>query len=116
MIDDARKHRLLWRIRLAHTAIWAMFALAILAIPLATFAGELCWAFWLSGLVWLEVFILFANRMRCPLTGIAARYTSDRAANFDIFLPVWLARNNQWTFGILFFLGEAFLLWRLLGD
>jgi hypothetical protein len=31
--------------------------------------------------------------MRCPLTGIAARYTDDRRDNFDIYLPPWLARR-----------------------
>ncbi len=60
-------------------------------------------------LVWIEVAILAANRMRCPLTGIAARYTDDRSDNFDIFLPAWLARHNKLLFGVLFAAGELFL-------
>jgi hypothetical protein len=33
---------------------------------------------------------------------LAARYTTDRQDNFDIFLPVWLARYNKTIFGCLF--------------
>jgi hypothetical protein len=43
----------------------------------------------------IEVAVLVLNRMRCPLTGIAARFTEDRRANFDIYLPLWLARYNK---------------------
>jgi hypothetical protein len=49
--------------------------------------------------------------MRCPLTDVAQRYTADRRDNFDIYLPVWLARNNKRIFGALFVAGEVVLLW-----
>jgi hypothetical protein len=48
------------------------------------------------------------------LTGIAARYTDDRRANFDIYLPEWLARHNKTIFGALYLLGLAYLLARWL--
>ena len=108
MISD-RDARALWRIRMAHTVAWAIVAGAIVAIPAATLAGNLRLAAGLSVLVWIEVAILAANRMRCPLTGIAARYTDDRSDNFDIFLPAWLARHNKLLFGVLFAAGELFL-------
>ena len=104
----------LHRIRMLHTAAWAVFAGAILAIPPAALAGELRMAIWLSALVWVEVAILAANRMRCPLTGIAARYTDDRRANFDIYLPLWLARRNKLIFGLLFAAGQLVLVARWL--
>lgn len=104
----------LWRIRLLHTLVWAVFAGAILAIPIVTWLGRLRLALWLSGLCWSEVLVLLANRMRCPLTGIAARYTSDCAENFDILLPIALARYNKLIFGPLFAAGELALLWRCL--
>jgi hypothetical protein len=59
------------------------------------------------GLVMVEVGVLAANRLTCPLTNLAARYTTDRRANFDIFLPVWLARWNKLIFGSLFVVGIA---------
>jgi hypothetical protein len=49
--------------------------------------------------------VLLFNRMRCPLTGVAARYTDDRRDNFDIYLPEWLARHNKTIFGTLYVAG-----------
>lgn len=68
-----------------------------------------------TGFVMLEVLVLLVNRWRCPLTGVAARYTDDRRDNFDIYLPVWLARHNKLIFGSLFVLGVSFTLVRRLG-
>ena len=108
--------RVLIGIKLAHTAIWAMFAGAILAIPVAISSGSLRAAAWLSLFVWVEVCVLAANGRRCPLTPLAARYTADRSDNFDIFLPRWLARNNKAIFGALFAVGELLLLYRWTGS
>jgi len=65
--------------------------------------------------VLLEVAILLANRMRCPLTDVATRYTENREPNFDIYLPRWLARNNKVIFGTLYAVGvlAAAMLWLL---
>jgi hypothetical protein len=41
---------------------------------------------------------------------MAARYTDDRADNFDIYLPLWLARYNKHVFGFLFVAGEIVVL------
>lgn len=49
--------------------------------------------------------MISGNRGRCPLTTIAARYTDDRRDNFDIYLPLWLARYNKVIFGSLFGVG-----------
>lgn len=105
--------RALRRIKLIHTTAWAIFASAILAIPVTVLLSAFSWALALSALVLVEIAILMANRMRCPLTRVAARYTDDRSANFDIYLPAGLARHNKLIFGLLFAMGEAFLAWRL---
>ena len=63
-------------------------------------------------LVLVECGVLIANRMRCPLTDLVARYTSDRRDNFDIYLPLWLARHNKTIFGYLFAAGLMFSLAR----
>jgi hypothetical protein len=44
------------------------------------------------------------------LTDLASRYTEERTANFDIYLPLWLARRNQAIFGTLFAVGVSFVL------
>jgi len=108
-VNDSARALIL--IRLAHTIVWALFAGSIFAIPVATALGNLRVALWLSLLVWVECVILLVNRMRCPLTGVAAHYTENRADNFDIFLPEWLARHNKTIFGTLFALGEVHLIW-----
>jgi hypothetical protein len=59
----------------------------------------------------VEVLVLAFNRWRCPLTDVAARHTSDRRDNFDIYLPEWLARHNKVIFGTLYVAGLAFLGW-----
>ena len=70
----------------------------------------------LTGLILVECAVLAVNQCRCPLTDLAARHTEARAANFDIFLPLWLARNNKTIFGTLFVAGELFPLKRLGAD
>ena len=99
-------------VKLLHTVIWAFFAGCIVAIPLFTFLARLRLAALFVGIVGMEVAVLLVNRMTCPLTHVAARYTSDRRANFDIYLPEWLARNNQVIFGTLYILATLFLLAR----
>ena len=68
----------------------------------------------LFALVGLEVIVLLANRLRYPLTRIAARYTQDRRDNVDIYLPLWLARYNKHIFGMLFATGIFYtvMVWR----
>ena len=100
----------LTRIKLLHTAVWCVFAGCIVAIPFATYGRRWELALILSGLVWLECAVLALNRCRCPLTDVAARHTEERADNFDIYLPLWLARWNKTIFGTLFFVGELYLL------
>lgn len=107
--DDRR----LLAIKLLHTGVWAFFASCIVAIPILGWRGRLIPATVLCAVVVVEVLVLLFNEWRCPLTPIAARYTADRDANFDIFLPEWLARYNKEIFGSLYVAGVAYLayLW-----
>jgi hypothetical protein len=79
--------RRLFLIKLLHTAVWAFFAACVLAIPVLAWHSELLTAGILCGAVFIEVLVLLFNDWRCPLTPIAARFTTDRTDNFDIFLP-----------------------------
>jgi hypothetical protein len=105
----ARKLR---QIKLLHTAIWAIMAASILALPWAGWSGQFRWALGLTLLILGECLVLGLNHGRCPLTDMAARYTDDRADNFDIYLPLWLARHNKRIFGLLFVVGELAVLLR----
>ena len=95
-----------------HIAVWAFFVACILAIPLLTALSRFRAAAVFVGVVGVEVTVLVFNGMRCPLTDVAARYTSDRQANFDIYLPEWLAKYNKHVFGALYCAGLVFALAR----
>lgn len=106
-ISDIANTRLMV-IKAVHTVVWAFFAGCILAIPVAAWLTAYRAAAWLAFAVLIEVLVLVLNRLQCPLTSMAARYTVDRRDNFDIYLPLWLARYNKIIFGSLYVVGVAF--------
>jgi ABC-type uncharacterized transport system ATPase subunit len=85
-----------------------------MAIPLAGIGRQFRVAAVLTGLVLIECAILAAKRVRCPLTDLAARYTKNRAENFDIYLPLGLARHNKTIFVTIFVVGELCVLYQWL--
>lgn len=101
-------------IRAAHTIVWLFFVACILAIWIFAARSDYSNASLSIGLVFVEVVVLAVNGWTCPLTAIAARHTDDRRANFDIYLPEWLARHNKSIFGALYLTGIAFALARWL--
>lgn len=101
---------MLTAIKLLHTLIWAFMAACIVALPVVAVLRRFRWAAILSVLILLECGVLAVNGGRCPLTGLAARFTNDRADNFDIYLPNWLAQHNKVIFGLLFVAGELVVL------
>ena len=101
-------------VKVLHTLAWATFAGCILVLPIAAYLKNFQLAALLAAIVLVEVVVLIANHFRCPLTDIAARYTDDRSANFDIYLPLWIARYNKEIFGSLFVVGILFTLFRWL--
>jgi hypothetical protein len=101
-------------VKVVHTMAWAIFAGCIVTLPVAAYFKDFQLAAVLVAIVLVEVVVLVANKFRCPLTDVAARYTSDRSANFDIYLPLWIARYNKEIFGSLFVAGILFTLLRWL--
>jgi hypothetical protein len=95
-------------IKLAHTAAWAFFVAAIVAVPVAAWCNRFGLALLAALVVACEVAVLVLNGMKCPLTPVAARYTSDRRDNFDIYLPLFIARYNKEIFGTLYVAGLVF--------
>jgi len=99
-------------IKVAHTVVWALLVGVIVAIPVMAWQDRFVAAAILSGVMLGEVLVLVINGWSCPLTDLAARYTDDRRANFDIYLPLWLAAHNKQIFGSLFVAGLMFALVR----
>ena len=112
-MDASRK---LLAIKTFHTLAWAFFAGCIVAIPFVVHANQFRIAALLIVVVCLEVLVIALNQGHCPLTAVAARYTFDRKDNFDIFLPVWLARHNKAIFGSLFVGALVYTLIRWAGS
>jgi hypothetical protein len=101
-------------VKALHTAVWAVFVACIFCMPVLAYRGRFGLAALAGGAVLIESLVIIFNRGKCPLTAIAARYTGDRRANFDICLPEWLARYNKEVFGALYAAGLLYslFLWR----
>jgi len=97
-------------VKFIHTLIWASFVICILSIPVFAWRGRFVSVVVLAILVFVEIVVLITNGWRCPLTNVAARFTDNRSDNFDIYLPLWLARNNKLIFGWLFVMVLVFAL------
>lgn len=114
MVPDRSSHasdrNRLVAVKVIHTLAWAFFAGCIVAIPVASWLGQHGIAGLLAAVVLMEVVVLAVNEWKCPLTAVAARFTTDRASNFDIYLPVWLAKYNKQIFGPLYVVGMAYAL------
>lgn len=99
-------------IKTVHTVVWTFFVSCILAIWFFAWQAEYLYAVLSIGVVLVEVVVLALNRWRCPLGSVAARYTGEWRANFDIYLPEWLARHTKLIFGTLYVAGIIFTLAR----
>ncbi|QNA83737.1 hypothetical protein G4G27_06845 [Sphingomonas sp. So64.6b] len=98
---------MLGAIKTVHTIIWAFFVFLIGAIWWFALHANFAAASWAIGIVLLEVAVLGLNHGQCPLGTVVARCTDDRSANFDIYLPAWLAARTKSIFGTLY--GAAIL-------
>jgi hypothetical protein len=96
-------------IKIVHTVVWAFFATSIAAVWVCAWAGAYEAAGLFVGVVMVEVLVLAFNGLRCPLTGVAARYAADPGNDIDIYIPRWLARHNKLVFGTLYVLGILFV-------
>jgi hypothetical protein len=83
-------------IRIIHTLIWLFFNVVIFYMLYAAISGKLdCWLWIGFGLFILEGLVLLAFKFYCPLTVWARKYSDSTKANFDIYLPIWLAKYNK---------------------
>lgn len=102
-------HAKLICIKLLHTAIWIFFNVVIFYMLYAVLVNKLdIWLWICYGLIILEGLTLLAFKMYCPLTIWARKYSDATHANFDIYLPNWLAKYNKTIYSsivvIIFFI------------
>ncbi|MBK6628278.1 MAG: hypothetical protein IPJ87_07050 [Flavobacteriales bacterium] len=103
-------------IKVLHTLIWVVLSAVIHYLLYAVIADRINrWFWWGLGLVGLEIATLVVFRMSCPLTVVARRYSDSQRANFDIYLPEWLARHNKTIYSVIMGVVLVGLVWRLVG-
>ena len=96
-------------IKIIHTLVWIFFNVVIFYMLYAVIVNKIDIWLWIGyGLVVLEGIVLLIFRLYCPLTTLARKYSDSTRANFDIYLPNWLAKHNKLIYttimiGILIF-------------
>jgi hypothetical protein len=102
-------------IKLIHTAIWVFFVSVIFYILYCGIFNEInVWTWVGIGMVFAEGLVLLVFNMFCPLTVLARKYSDSEKENFDIYLPLWIAKYNKQIFTSIFTLGLILVLIRVL--
>jgi hypothetical protein len=101
-------------IKIIHTLIWLFFNVVIFYFLYAVIAGRIDkWVWICLGLILSEGLVLLIFKNICPVTLVAKRYSSSQKANFDIYLPEWLARHNKAIYTSIVVVALVILVWRL---
>lgn len=101
-------------VKILHTFIWAIMVAAILCIVYAGVSGDIGIVTYAAiGLMTFEGLALLMGKGSCPLTPIARQFSDSPKANFDIYLPEWLARHNKLIFSVILAVGLALVVWRI---
>ena len=96
-----QNQQLLW-IKIIHTLIWIFFNLILIYLFYAVLTDNIDYKFWIGiGFIGLECLVLLINGWNCPLTFAARKYSDSPKANFDIFLPEWVARHNKTIYTVI---------------
>jgi hypothetical protein len=83
-------------IKTIHTLIWIFFNVVIFYMLYAVITGKIDRWLWIGyGLFVLEGITLLVFKFFCPLTVMARKYSNSTKANFDIYIPNWLAKYNK---------------------
>ena len=107
-----RSQKLFW-LKVIHSLIWLFFVSIILYILYSGITGRITGFTWIAiSLVLVEGFVLLLFKMFCPVTIIARKYSDSKKANFDIFLPEWLAKYNKEIFTSIYMIGVVLVLLR----
>lgn len=102
-------------IKTLHTLIWIFFNVVIFYIVFAVFTDKINFWLWICyGLIILEGITLAVFKLYCPLTLWAKKYSNSHKANFDIYLPEWLARYNKIIYTSIVGIATIILIIKLL--
>ena len=101
-------------VKTLHTVIWLFFNVVIFYLLYAVIINKIdIWVWICLGLIVMEAIILLIFKSMCPVTLIAQKYSDSTKANFDIYLPNWLAKYNKLIYSMIVLAAIIILLYRL---
>ena len=103
------------RIKIIHTIVWLFFNLVLFYMAYAVIVNQVDKWVWIGiGLIVLEGIVLLIFKKMCPLTIMDRKYSDSAKANFDIYLPNWLAKYNKLIYTSFFIVIVAGVVYRIL--
>lgn len=109
-----KDHHKLNFIKTIHTIIWLFFNVTLFYLFYEVFNNSISHLFWAGiGIILLECLILVSLKWTCPLTILARKYSASTKENFDIYLPLWVAKHNKTIYSILFALLVIAYIWKI---
>jgi len=101
-------------VKTVHTLVWIFFNVVIFYFLYAVIVDKVDkWVWICLGLILLEGLILLVFGNICPITIVARNYSQSAKANFDIYLPNWLAKYNKQIYSAIVIIGVVILLYRM---
>ncbi|MCX6121280.1 MAG: hypothetical protein NTX44_06635 [Ignavibacteriales bacterium] len=102
-------------IKTLHTVIWVIMTLSVCYIGYSVARMHFDILFYISFfLIMTESMVIAINAWKCPLTNVARKYTEEKTANFDIYLPEFIAHYNKEIFSIILCAIVVFYLYNLI--
>jgi hypothetical protein len=102
-------------IKTIHTLVWIFFNVVIFYLLYAVIVDRIDKRVWIClSLIAVEGLILIVFKNICPITIVARSYSQSERANFDIYLPNWLAKYNKQIYTTIVLVGIVILVFRLL--
>lgn len=102
-------------IKIIHTAVWIFFNFVIFYMLYAALANKLDFWLWIGyGFVFLEWLTLLTFKSHCPLNLLARKYSNSTKDNFDIYLPIWLAKYTKLLYTTIFALITIITIYQML--
>jgi hypothetical protein len=101
-------------IKYSHTAVWLFYNIVIFYLLYAVIADKIDKWVWIGfGLILAEGLILIIFKNICPITVVARKFSNSTKENFDIFLPIWLARYNKIIYSSIVLIIFCILIYRV---
>ena len=101
-------------IKILHTLIWIFFNIVIFYLLYAVIVNKIDrWVWVCIFLITLEGLTLLIFKNVCPVTIAAKKYSDSDKANFDIYLPNWLAKYNKPIYTSIVGIALIILFYRL---